>query len=79
MTYGERMNQLCTECRDNATCGYIERGLQRKCRTIELCMYGWELGQEDTIEAIESLIVEGEPWPLIGDNIKRTIEHLKSV
>ena len=58
MTYEERQKQVCDECNKQrpTDCPYRNRDLQRKCPNLDSVMYGWELGQKDTIEEIEKAI-----------------------
>ena len=56
MNYEEREKILCNNCEAKENCSYISRNLERKCSFKETTMYGWELGQQDTIDkAIEWL------------------------
>ena len=59
MTYSERQKQICEECGQPETCGYVSRGLQSKCLYLQNVMYGWELGQKDTLDAVETCVDKG--------------------
>lgn len=56
MTYQERAAELCEKCGQLEVCGYYKRDLQRKCEYLQNVMYGWELGQQDTLDAVESFV-----------------------
>ena len=58
MTYEERMKYICSKCPLNKrfeACGYLMRNMMEDCISLQNIMYGWELGQSDTIEEIEKL------------------------
>ena len=56
MTYEEREEQICRECRMKETCPYIPRKMEYKCQHLSDMMYGWELGWQDALDkAIEWL------------------------
>ena len=59
MTYQERAAELCEKCEQLEVCGYYKRDLQRKCEYLQNVMYGWELGQQDTLDAVESYADRG--------------------
>lgn len=78
MTYNERMAQFCeNQCVDRKECEYVLCKNTFRCDYLSGIMYGWELGQKDTLEEIEKLIIIGEPWCVIGENIQNTIKELK--
>ena len=49
MTYEERKATLCKECGQEEVCGFYLRSIQDKCEYLQNVMYGWELGQQDTL------------------------------
>ena len=59
MTYKERITALCKECGDSEVCGYYLRSLQDKCEYLQAVGYGWELGQQDTLDAVEDYVDRG--------------------
>ena len=59
MTYKEREASICKVCGQEEICGYYKRDLQRKCEYLQNVMYGWELGQQDTLDAVESFVSNG--------------------
>lgn len=59
MTYEEREADVCKSCGQLDVCGYYKRNLQRKCEYMQNVMYGWELGQQDTLDAVESFVSNG--------------------
>ena len=59
MTHKEREADVCMGCGQADVCGYYKRDLCRKCEYLQNVMYGWELGQEDTLEAVESYASKG--------------------
>jgi hypothetical protein len=58
MTYEERQKAVCQQCHSQRAieCGFVSRGLSSKCSYLQDVMYGWELGQKDTIEAINAMV-----------------------
>jgi hypothetical protein len=71
MTYEERIETVCKECEQHKICGYQLRNLQVKCDYLTNVGYGWKLGQQDTLEAIEECIDKG--------NSKATEEFMKGL
>ena len=59
MTYKERETDVCRVCSQSEVCGYYKRDLQRKCEYLQNIMYGWELGQQDSLDAVESYVSNG--------------------
>lgn len=59
MTYEEREADVCKVCGQSEVCGYYKRDLQRKCEYLQNVMHGWELGQQDTLDAVESFVSNG--------------------
>ena len=59
MTYQERAAELCEKCGQSEVCGYYIRDMQHKCEYLQNVMYGWELGQEDTLDTVESFVSNG--------------------
>ena len=59
MTYKERIKAICEECGQSEACGHYLRDLQRKCEYLQNVMYGWEMGHQDTIEAVEDYVDKG--------------------
>ena len=50
MTYNERMAQFCEkQCVDRKECEYVLCKNTFRCDYLSGIMYGWELGQEDTL------------------------------
>ena len=59
MTYNERMAQFCEkQCVDRKECEYVLCNKTFRCDYLSGIMYGWELGQEDTLEEIEKAMKE---------------------
>lgn len=59
MTYQERAAELCEKCGQSEVCGYYMRDMQYKCEYLQNVMHGWELGQEDTLDTVESFVSKG--------------------
>ena len=59
MTYQERVAELCEKCGQSEVCGYYMRDMQSKCEYLQNVMHGWELGQEDTLDTVESFVSNG--------------------
>jgi len=59
MTYQERAAELCEKCGQSEVCGYYMRDMQYKCEYLQNVMHGWELGQEDTLDTVESFVSNG--------------------
>ena len=59
MTHKEREADVCMGCGQAVVCGYYKRDLRRKCEYLQNVMYGWELGQQDTLDAVESYADKG--------------------
>lgn len=59
MTYQERIAELCEKCGQSEVCGYYIRGMQYKCNYLQNVMDGWELGQQDTLDAVEDYVSNG--------------------
>lgn len=88
MTYEERQAAVCKQCHSQRAieCGFVSRGLENKCSYLQDVMDGWELGQQDTKEAMMKDAVEATLWrnnlirqkkithPLhVGDKVKLII------
>ena len=59
MTYTERINNICDTCGQSEVCGYYFHNAQRRCEYLQAFSYGWKLGQEDTIAAVEDYVDRG--------------------
>ncbi len=59
MRYQERAAELCEKCDQSEVCGYYIRDMQYKCEYLQNVMHGWELGQEDTLDTVESFVSNG--------------------
>ena len=79
MTYMERESAVCKECGQADVCGYYARDLQRKCVYLQNVMYGWELGQEDTLEAVENYVDRGNSvlTEKFMDGLRQSIDNGK--
>ena len=57
MDYKERMAQFCDkQCSDRNECEYKACNKTFRCDYLSGIMYGWELGQQDTLEEIEKAL-----------------------
>lgn len=78
MTYEEREEWFCEQCKHHDTCGCVKIGNISRCLDIQESMYGWELGRQDTIEAIEGACMNGvtaeEKYKHVLDKIKELKE-----
>ena len=75
MTYNERMAQFCEkQCVDRKECEYVLCKNTFRCDYLSGIMYGWELGQKDTLEEIEKAYNtfkdSGATCALVGKTIK---------
>jgi len=55
----ERKSAICAKCADREVCGYYLTSEKRECDYLQNVMEGWELGQEDTIAAVEDYVDRG--------------------
>ena len=77
MNYDERMTQFCEkQCVDRKECEYVLCKNTFRCDYLSGIMYGWELGQNDTLEEIEKAMKECDVDDSRFTAVLRKIEDL---
>jgi len=78
MTYNERMAQFCEkQCVDRKECEYVLCKNTFRCDYLSGIMYGWELGQKDTLEEIEKAYDTYEDFEATCTMVRKAIQKLK--
>ena len=78
MTYEERMTQFCeNQCIDRKECEYVLCKNTFRCDYLSGIMYGWELGQKDTLEEIENIVYRR--YSEDGDGTERNKDMIKLI
>ncbi len=49
MTYEEKKQQTCKECRLHGACAYVVRNLQDDCPELQVAMDNWEIGYAEGV------------------------------